>query len=592
MNKSRGTTLKQFTGIIVLLGVVSHLPNLMDVAVEHFDEGVYASNLFMGPPDFRYPFQELYAPPLLPSLMEWRLILTGSLESSVISLVFESSILLLIAIGWTANELLRRDEKESSTGPLTPNVVSYGVAAAMLLAVTSEILIQYSRTALTDIPLTLFLTLAVGAGTRGLRRNDWRWVILAGVFTSLAWWTKYNGWLPIAILGAGIAGWFVFGTRDWKQTQPALLKWGVITTLAILLWLPCLQGLQATGGYAAVAANHAKYVFGFSNWFDFLNRHLQFDRFYSGWLTASGFLFAFTVPSLYSTGTSDGLPLRWNNSTRLLILGLATLLAGLCWWGGALPVLVLLNVTAVVLTLLTPRPENQPRFTLGHWILAAWILGLLVATPMYRPYPRLILPLVVGLCIGAGWGIELILRRVLYTSPATTQNDSVGNKIWNWGVLAVFMVILFILPLVYPPVALGPRPQFREIARQVSAAIRKDLVENPRPSRTEGQALVAVYGEPGLFFNLARDPQKLVIQPIGTTAPLTSSAGSSDVPTYLITGPHSGDAAQELEGLTDRVRQVASFDYVPSPLVLLDSMTPAESLVYPPVKIQVWTRLQ
>ena len=43
---------------------------LSHTAVEHFDEGVYASNVYFGPPEFAYPRREMYAPPLLPSLIE------------------------------------------------------------------------------------------------------------------------------------------------------------------------------------------------------------------------------------------------------------------------------------------------------------------------------------------------------------------------------------------------------------------------------------------------------------------------------------------------------------------------------------------
>ena len=45
------------------------------MAVEHFDEGVYASNIWFGPEaGYQYPMRRLYAPPLLPSLIEWSLI--------------------------------------------------------------------------------------------------------------------------------------------------------------------------------------------------------------------------------------------------------------------------------------------------------------------------------------------------------------------------------------------------------------------------------------------------------------------------------------------------------------------------------------
>ena len=39
-------------------------------AVEHFDEGVYASNIYFAAPEYAYPLQRFYAPPLLPALIE------------------------------------------------------------------------------------------------------------------------------------------------------------------------------------------------------------------------------------------------------------------------------------------------------------------------------------------------------------------------------------------------------------------------------------------------------------------------------------------------------------------------------------------
>src|SRR6187401_3144666 len=56
--------------IVFAIGFALRLWALSRSAVEHFDEGVYASNIFFGPPDYAYPMQRFYAPPLLPALIE------------------------------------------------------------------------------------------------------------------------------------------------------------------------------------------------------------------------------------------------------------------------------------------------------------------------------------------------------------------------------------------------------------------------------------------------------------------------------------------------------------------------------------------
>ena len=69
-------TLVLFVAVIagsLRLAAPSHL------AIEHFDEGVYASNRladFQDPPG-AYPDRHLYAPPLFPKLLEWSLALGG-----------------------------------------------------------------------------------------------------------------------------------------------------------------------------------------------------------------------------------------------------------------------------------------------------------------------------------------------------------------------------------------------------------------------------------------------------------------------------------------------------------------------------------
>ncbi len=601
-------------GVVFVVGIQLRSYELDTVQVEHFDEGVYASNLYVGPPDFRFPYQHLYAPPLFPSVLEWALVLSGGRSGSVIDVNVILGILLIFAIGWTSCGLLRDAPEQSkpdtqSLFPSSKYSVSIAAASAMVIACMSEIMIQYSRSALTDISLTLWLTLAVGASVRGLRRSNWKWIVAASLFTALAWWTKYNGWLPLAIVGAGVAGWFVFEVRQLKVASPTLIQFGVLSALAVVMWLPCLAGLQATGGYAAVAANHAGYIVGPAGWFNSIQNHFAVDRFYTTGISALGVCFAILIANALPLLTSQGEILRSNYRVQTVGSLVAIIMAIVTAIVGLLPVLLVLNVIAAVLQWNNqPSESDRPTSSLGRWILLAWILGLIVATPMYRPYPRLILPLLAGLIIGAGYGIELVLHRLRGTvAPGSVASPQQELAIQWQGVTMGGLAVLVLLGAhavtrgnwISPPV-FAPRNAFVEIASQIRTAIRRDIVSEiaretgnkyytPRGDVTAG---VAVLGEPGLFFQLASPANaflQIVAQPVATTAPVTSAA-ANEIPMYLVTGPHAKEAVAELEAMPETVRLVATFEYHPSPLVLLDDMPPSQIRDRAPERIQVWTR--
>ena len=65
-------------GGAVLLGVILRLSFPGQMAIEHFDEGVYASNFWFGEDEgYEYPARHLYAPPLLPLVIEWTMIIVS-----------------------------------------------------------------------------------------------------------------------------------------------------------------------------------------------------------------------------------------------------------------------------------------------------------------------------------------------------------------------------------------------------------------------------------------------------------------------------------------------------------------------------------
>ncbi len=226
------------------------------LAVEHFDEGVYASNIFFldDPQVPVYPSQHLYAPPLVPFVIQYAMIFFGVANGAALAVNIVAGSLTVPLVWWVGRRWF---------GPMA------GLSAATLLAL-NDVHIFFSRTALTDVLLCFWLLAAVYFGWEALTTRRRLPLIAAGVATGLAWWTKYSGWLSLAIALAGLIPWRLFGdlsavTRREllpngmvKQLRPlagSLGMWGVVALVAFAIWLPWLWALQSKGDIAVVA-NH------------------------------------------------------------------------------------------------------------------------------------------------------------------------------------------------------------------------------------------------------------------------------------------------------------------------------------------------
>src|SRR4029077_9040623 len=117
------------------------------LAVEQFDEGVYASNLFFHDKAGigHYPDQRLYAPPLLPFLIECSMIMFGTSSVAAMAVNIAAGTLTVPLIWWVGRRWF---------GPTA------GLTAATLAAFNDPH-IFFSRTALTDVLLCFFLVCAV-----------------------------------------------------------------------------------------------------------------------------------------------------------------------------------------------------------------------------------------------------------------------------------------------------------------------------------------------------------------------------------------------------------------------------------------------
>lgn len=566
---------------IILIGCLLRCLFLSSDAIEHFDEGVYASNLWFGTEQgAEYPGRYYYAPPLFPFLIEWSMIFLGSGSWGTFLPSLLLGMLTVPLIWWVARNW-------------------FGSAAGLVaatLASLSDLHLIYSRAALTDVGLGFCLLLGVYLIWKSYVSLEWKWPVLSGVTIGAGWAIKYNGWLPLAVGLSGLIPWLLIYHRQLSHKVNFLLRWAVIAAIAFLIWLPVLIGLQKWGGYSVVAANHSRYVVGFSGWFDSFSRQLQNHRLLEGtpgfigiglvslvlcllfvrWFTSRNLTADTVKPISGKTGFT------WN-----AILG--GVLAALPLFGAALiglsPVLGLLAVAGIFLQLLfangsfqlvqTEEGESQAEAStpardqsLAAWLLAAWFCGLLLATPLYYPYPRLTIPWTISAWLGtaafAGW-LEQRCAGTLFSSA--TQKVALEKNPASVlpGVAVVVLALVLVVSLKpWTVAAWKPRDGLAIVARNMLADLKSEM------GSSASDSILYIYAEPGLFFNLKAQGHQLT-GPVADFRFLDSRP--ANVPVYLVAGPHATtdtEFQKKFAPVRDRLQLVKSYEYPPSLLVRLN----------------------
>ena len=443
------------TGFAVL-GLLLRTWHLNHEAVEHFDEGVYASVLWHDATvGTSYPAREFYAPPLLSGLIE----VVGWVPGLGQFAPFLPAIL-LGSLTTLAMWLLGR--------------AWFGQAAGIFLAAVvamSDFHIIYSRMALTDVPCLLWIVASVYLGTLAVQRQSFRTAMAAGFVCGLAWWTKYTGWLPLAIVSSGTMLWWIWlGRKSFGlfRTSAILLT---MTASAALSFAPWFWQLREVGGYSAVSANHLGYLHGWSNWTSRQATHwtIQLDQDgISGRLSLALGLIAAGVyrwrAAKSSTGNqADG---RSGSSFPPLRLLVRFLVAGL-----ALTVLAIRIKTPLMLTCLalggfggmflwpvlrrswvrrelkdlSPVSEGSLRLSpgdlesaptidpaLGLCTTLTWFAGMLMVTPLYHPYARLFFPLLASIWLAAAGGVSWWLESNISVARREASNPP-GRARGSWG---------------------------------------------------------------------------------------------------------------------------------------------------------------
>lgn len=459
----------------VALAMRAGMPGRM--AIEHFDEGVYASNFWFGPElGGRYPARHLYAPPLLPSIVEWTMVvasLSGMPLTGWVPMlpVLIAGMAAVPSLWWIGRVWF---------GPFA------GLIAAWLCA-TSDLHSTYSRACLTDVPAALFMAWGVYFGSRAIKDGGRRALSLAIVFTALAWWTKYNGWLPVAIIAAGSLARLTCTRSNaghWRQEATRGL---IFAAGAVLVWSPVLVGLQPHGGYAAVASNHRQYLVGLIGWTDSAFRQLTHIGLYDAWLGTA------QVPWLVP-----------------LVMG------------GAV------GVGLVLILIGDPVRRGQA----SVWSLAAWLGGLTLAIPCYQAYPRLVLPWLAAVWLGLGALGQMVLGPHGAGHRPSDGAQRKGLVVGVWRQMLVGALAVSVMTGVFVRMGTGTlrawedRTGWSRACDQFSTAAQASALAS---GYRDGELVTYVVGEPAAVFGL--NAAGLLVGPV----PDLSFAEQPDrIPTFLV----------------------------------------------------------
>ncbi len=473
---------KQELALVVMaiaLGAVLRISHTERLAVEHFDEGVYSSSLWYdaaaGEP---YPMRHLYAPPLLPSLISVIATIPGlqSVAPFAPSLLF--GCLTVGVMWWMARAWFG---------------MNGGLVIVFVLA-CSDFHILFSRMAMTDVPALFWICSAVAAASHGLESRRIRTMVLAGLFTGCAWWTKYTGWLALAIVVSGSGFWWLLKGRKDMPFFTLLKLLLIMIAVAAVCWLPLLGMLQEHGGYEAVAENHRGYFSGFTGWQERLSNHIVYHFRLDSWFGA----IALGIGML-AAGTQRWFLLRrstWNHrnsstpqeataaighiaSPAMLarFVAAAAALAVMACGIGTVGVLTCIGIGGIAGVFLWPTlsdlyhrrqshdlsaptesaapycegeldaaPAIDP--ALGVCLVTAWFAGMILTTPMYHSYPRLSLPLIAAIWLAAAAGLSWWIEATINVarrgeSQTTSKSQSLTKRLGTSLMLFALGLTLF-----------------------------------------------------------------------------------------------------------------------------------------------------
>ena len=526
---------KRETALILLLFVAAlgvRAWGVSDTTIDHFDEGVYSFSALglsdASQPRVMYPNQEIFSPPVYFGLGAGVTRLTGiapDMALMLLSIVFGT---LTILVAWW---FVRAEFGAAA-----------GLTAAALLAF-NPFHIEFSRSALTDITFTFWFVLGIAALVTAVERNSWKWTMIAGLAIGLAWNTKYHGWFALLIGAAALVpyAWRRRAAGDpWK---PALRHWASAAVLAGLCYLPWMIYLRTReGGYAALAKHYVGHLR--TQWLENFVRYAEILAFFETPLSRVAIVCA---PLLAAALIS-----RRPVASRRWLLAAAAL--------GTSALLIGAAGTALLFSVIATPGLLRHGPTYRMWVLFAWAAIWLLSAPIYNPYARLILPLIVALSMGGAIGFTR-LWAWMQEEPGARTNPSVQLALIS-GLGIVVLVAGAALPN-------GAQPWRKRGMSDAAASFEQQI--------PVGSRVIAMI-EPTIAYYLHRNGR-----PAFERTAQFSVLDTLTTPAYVITGIYvrrSKRLQKQLADRSDRLTPVASASVVPYDVRLLDDLAPAEARRY------------
>ena len=346
--------------------------------------------------------------------------------------------------------------------------------------------------------------------------------------------------------------------------------------------------------------NHAGYVVGWSGWVTGCVRQFAVQRHNTGVLSMLGLLWASAVAGFVCGRGEQKSKTRW-----AIICGS---LVGSFACGFVVP-LVALFLFAMARWLAAKPGRFTDEAALGHWILMAWFVGLSVATPLYHPYPRLLLPWVIVVIIGGAIGLRALTRGA---DPTPDKPELlVRVRPAPMAILGALTLLFVIAGRSLPLPAWEERTGLSRVAELIRAEIVEELASRPR-SETGIDFVAYVVARPALYYHLAahepkhhaesafessepsaqsrelRLPYDYITQPAPNLGMIHPGNTDDRTANFLIAGTLSATDAAEFETHSHRLKLIGRYDYSPSELVLLDEFPPSALSDHHREKIQLW----
>jgi hypothetical protein len=226
-------------------------------------------------------------------------------------------------------------------------------------------------------------------------------------------------------------------------------------------------------------------------------------------------------------------------------------------------------------------------------MLLVWFLGLTFAIPLYHPYPRLALPWLMAVWLGAGGLLGWLAGRAALAKRSRTRQSAdgaassphsaecgYGGSGWPMaaaGALFLFAAIALWVAKPEPAAGVHSAWQARTGLRTAAEKIVHDVAS---PVRGGESTIVFVYAEPALVFHLNAvqlgAKNRAVVAPVGDLdfgeIPLENRV-------FLAAGLHAGQSADfhnQVNKSLDRFVLMKEYPYHASDIVLSDHYSPAD----------------